>query len=138
MNGATISIGDHTHIESGCLLHSEGRLTIGPDGFIGSGCTLVAVGRIDIGADALIAGNVTIRDHNHRIASRTIPYRLQGLDVTPVTIGSNVWLGTNAVILKGVTIGDGAVIAATAVVSKVVQAHSVVGGVPARLIRRLE
>jgi acetyltransferase-like isoleucine patch superfamily enzyme len=137
LNGATLEIGARTVIEPHCLIVSEGTLTIGPDGFIGTGSTIVACGTIAIGSDALIAGNVTIRDQDHRTAAPDTPYRLQGFVMRPVTIGSNVWLGTNAVVLKGVTIGDGAVVAAAAVVSRDVAGRSIVAGIPARLLRTI-
>lgn len=56
----------------------------------------------------------------------------------PITIGNNVWIGSNAVILSGVTIGDWAVVAAGAVVSKDVEPYTVVGGIPARVIRKVD
>lgn len=137
LNGATMDIGARTVIEPRCLLVSEGVLTIGADGFIGAGCVMVACGSVTIGSDALIATRVTIRDQDHRTSAPGTPYRLQGFDIRPVAIGSNVWLGTNAVILKGVTIGDGAVVAAAAVVSRDVTGATIVAGVPARLLRRI-
>lgn len=135
MNGATLEIGARTVIEPRCLIVSQDSLTIGADGFIGTGSAIVACGSIVIGRDALIAGNVTIRDQDHRTATPDTPYRLQGFDIRPVTIGSNVWLGTNVVVLKGVTIGDGAIVAAGAVVSRDVAGRSIVAGVPARFVR---
>lgn len=134
--GATLEIGARTVIEPRCVLVSEGVLAIGADGFIGTGSTIVACGRITIGADALVAANVTIRDQDHRTDAGDTPYRLQGFDIRPVSIGSNVWLGVNAVVLKGVTIGDGAIVAAAAVVSHDVAASTVVAGVPARPVTR--
>lgn len=135
LNGATLEIGARTVIEPRCLIVSEGTLTIGADGFIGTGSTIVACGSIAIGSDALIAGNVTIRDQDHRTAAPDIPYRLQGFAIRPVTIGSNVWLGANVVVLKGVNIGDGAIVAASAVVSRDVAGRSIVAGIPARFVR---
>jgi len=121
-------------LERNCLLVSEGSLTIGGNGFVGSGTTIVATKRIEIGADALIAENVTIRDQDHATAGSG-PYRIQGFDCGPVSIGTNVWVGAGAIVLKGVKIGEGAIIAAGAVVSKNVSARQVVGGVPAKPIR---
>ena len=136
LNGAMLEIGARTTIEPRCLLVSEGMLTIGARSFIGTGATIVACGSIAIGSDALIAANVTIRDQDHRTDLEDTPYRLQGFDIRPVTIGSNVWLGVNAVVLKGVTIGDDAIVAAAAVVSRDVAASAVVAGVPARPVMR--
>lgn len=138
MNGARISIGDRTLIESHCHLLSQGDLLIGADGFLGAGCTLVAHDRIEIGTDALIAANVTIRDQDHRVASSTMPFRLQGFVTDPVTVGDNVWVGANAVVLKGVAIGGSTVVAAGAVVTRDLPARAVAAGVPARVIRMLD
>lgn len=134
LNGAKLSIGDRTVLERNCLLVSEGSLAIGNDSFIGSGTTIVAAKQIKIGADALIAENVTIRDQDHATASSG-PYRAQGFNCGPVSIETNVWVGASAIVLKGVKIGEGAIIAAGAVVSKNVSARQVVGGVPAKPIR---
>lgn len=136
LNGATMSIGDRTVIERNCLLRSDGVLSIGKDGFIGPGSTIVAAIAIAIGADALIAENVTIRDQNHQTNDAS-PYRLQGLDADAISIASNAWIGAHATILKGVKIGEGAIVAAGAVVSKDVAAREVVGGIPAKLIKVL-
>ena len=66
------------------------------------------------------------------------PARQGDLIPAPIRIGKNVWIGSNSTILPGVTIGDGAVIAAGAVVSKDVPANTVVGGIPAKVLRRIE
>ena len=136
LTAATISIGDRSVIERRCTLTSEGRLIIGADSFVGAGSVIVAAQFIEIGADALIAANVTIRDQNHGTAAGA-PYRTQPLATGPIKIGRNVWIGVSSAILKGVTIGEGAIVAAGAVVTKDVAANSVVGGVPARLIKSI-
>lgn len=83
---------------------------------------------ITIGDDVLISENVTIRDSDN--------HNLQGSKVTaPIVIQDRVWIGMNAIILKGVTIGEGAVVAAGAVVTHDVPAHTLVAGVPAKVIR---
>ncbi|PTQ61207.1 succinyltransferase-like protein [Sphingomonas aurantiaca] len=135
-NGASMHIGKRTVIERNCLLISEGMLSIGPDSFIGQGSTIVASINIGIGADALIAENVTIRDQNHQTI-HVSPYRLQGIDADMISIASNVWIGAHSTILKGVKIGEGAIVAAGAVVTKDVAAREVVGGIPAKLIKVL-
>ena len=81
--------------------------------------------------DALIAENVSIRDQDHRTNS-DIPYRLQLPVSAPVRIGSNVWVGAQGIVLKGVTIGENAVIGAGAVVVDDVAERTIVVGVPAR------
>ena len=92
--------------------------------------------RIDIGADVLIGDSVTIRDTGHIFADVDAPIISQGIDVRPVVIEDDVWIGHGATVLKGVRIGRGAVVAAGAVVTRNVEPYTVVGGVPARLIGR--
>lgn len=91
-------------------------------------------GGVEIGCDVLMGPGVKIITRNHVIADRSVPIRFQGESFHPVIIGDDVWIGANAVILPGVQIGRGAVVAAGAVVSKSVPAYAVVGGVPARVI----
>ncbi len=101
---------------------------------INAGCVLVSYARITIGDDCLIGEYVSIRDANHGL-SVGVPMRLQAHRSAPVTIGRNVWIGRGSVVLKGVTIGDGAVVAANSVVSRDVPADAIVVGAPAKLIR---
>lgn len=98
-------------------------------GYINHNVNISCFKRIEIGTDVVISENVTIRDSdNHSIVDSKNDNTLS------VKIGNHVWIGLNATILKGVTIGDGAIIAAGAVVTKDVPSNSLVGGVPARVI----
>ena len=110
------------------------NLRIGERVFINSGCRFQDQGGITIGDDALIGHNAVIATLNHdldpALRATTVP--------KPVVIGARVWVGANATILPGVTIGDGAVVAAGAVVTQDVPANTIVGGVPARVIREIE
>ena len=72
---------------------------------------------------------------NHRFDRRDIPVRKQGHDIAPVAIEDDVWLGTHVVVLPGVTIGKGAIVAAGAVVNKDIPAYEIWGGVPAKFIK---
>lgn len=125
-----------TTIEANCKLVGQGELTIGPRSFIGAGTIIVAVERISIGADALIAAYATIRDHDHRIELGK-PFNSQGLTTAPIEIDDNVWVGTKATVLKGVRIGRDAIVGAHALVTADVEPRSIVGGVPARVLRNL-
>lgn len=87
-------------------------------------------GGVEIGDDTLIGPGVRIISYQHRYAAGST-IRTQPVDARPIHIGSDVWIGANAVILAGVTIGDGAVIAAGAVVRETVPNLAVVAGVPA-------
>jgi acetyltransferase-like isoleucine patch superfamily enzyme len=86
----------------------------------------------------LIAEMVSIRDSDHRHMITTVPYHEQGHLTSPTIIGNNVWLGSKVVVLRGVTIGDNAIVGANAVVTHDVPPGVIVGGVPARLIKGVE
>lgn len=109
------------------------NIRIGERVFINSGCRFQDQGGIILGDDALIGHNVVIATLNHDLdpaqRATTIPQ--------PVVLGDRVWIGANATVLPGVTIGDGAIVAAGAVVTKDVPARTVVGGAPARVLREL-
>ncbi len=109
------------------------NIHIGKHVFINSCCNFQDQGGIYIGDHALIG---------HRVVLATIDHDLNPYDRTnhcaPIHIGRRVWIGSGAIITKGVTIGDGAVIAAGAVVTKDVPAYTVVGGVPAKVIKEIE
>jgi acetyltransferase-like isoleucine patch superfamily enzyme len=102
---------------------------IGPYAFIG--CS----GFISIGRDVLMGPGVNLLGENHNFDDLARPIRDQGVSREGITVGDNCWLGAGAVVLAGTTIGPGAVVAAGAVVSKDVPAGTIVGGVPARVIR---
>lgn len=89
-----------------------------------------------IGASVLMGPNVTIITQNHKHDRVDIPIRLQGYElIKPVTINDDVWIGRNVLIMPGVTIGSGTIIAAGAVVTKDVPEYTIVGGVPARILK---
>ena len=101
--------------------------------FINAGCRFQDQGGIYIGDRALIGHNAVIATLNHDMD----PAHRADLHPAPVHIGADAWLGSNVTVLPGVTIGEGAVVAAGAVVTKDVAPRTVVGGVPAKLIREL-
>ena len=110
------------------------NITVGKNVFINSGCRFQDQGGISIGDGTLIGHNVVLATLNHGIS----PDERHDLFPAPIHIGKNVWIGANATVLPGVTIGDNAVIAAGAVVTKDVPANVVVAGVPAKVIRKTE
>jgi acetyltransferase-like isoleucine patch superfamily enzyme len=109
------------------------NIMIGKNVFINTGCSFQDRGGISIGNGSLIGMNVTIATLNHGL-----PLETRGTTTPfPVVIGENVWIGSNATILPGVTIGDNAVVAAGAVVTKNVPQNTVVAGVPAKKIKEI-
>ena len=109
------------------------NITVGKGVFINEGCCFQDQGGIEIGDNALIGQQVVIATLNHDLA----PDKRANMIPAPVKIGNNVWIGAHATILAGVTIGDNAVVAAGAVVTKDVPANVVVGGVPAKIIKKI-
>lgn len=110
-------------------LSDDAQLTLG-SGYANSNLRISCRKRITIGHNVLIGPNVTIRDSDDHLIR---PVRCS--QTKEVTISDNVWIGTNATILKGVTIGNGSVIAAGSVVTKDIPAHTLAGGVPAKTIK---
>lgn len=124
--GAHIGIGRGARISS--------KITLGERSGIGENCCLY--GEVHIGDHVLMASEVVIFTQNHNYNSRELLILEQGTsEEKPVYIGNDVWIGRRAMIMPGVHIGDGAVIAAGGVVTRDVPAYSVVGGVPARVIK---
>ena len=109
------------------------NIHLGKGVFINMGCKFQDQGGIFIGDGALIGHNVVLATLNHAMA----PEDRATMVPASIHIGRNVWIGANATVLPGVTIGDGAIVAAGAVVTKDVPENTVVGGVPARIIRQV-
>ena len=135
-----IEIGDRVSLETMKILvvgasDRPALLTIGDGTFINEGSELHVGQRVSIGAGCAIAGHVIIRDRDsHRLGSAADDEPLiEGL--APVTIADHVWIGSRAMVLKGVSVGEGAVIAAGSVVTHDVPPGSLVAGNPARVIR---
>lgn len=109
------------------------NITVGRDVFINACCHFQDHGGVTIGDGCQIGHNVVFATLNHGLS----PEDRQNTYPVPIVLGRNVWVGSNATILQGVTIGDNAVIAAGAVVTKDVEPATIVGGVPAKVIRRI-
>ena len=110
------------------------NITIGKNVFINAGCKFLDQGGIFIDDGALIGHGVVLATLNHDLDQA----KRQQLHPAPIHIGKNVWIGANATVTQGVTIGDNAVVAAGAVVNKDVEENTIVGGVPARFIKRID
>lgn len=110
------------------------NIEIGKNVFINAGCKFQDQGGITIKDGVLIGHNVVLATLNHNIN----PNKRGDMQPKPIVIGENVWIGSNSTILPGVTIGKGSIIAAGAVVTKDVDENVVVGGVPAKFIKKIE
>ncbi|MDA3894777.1 MAG: DapH/DapD/GlmU-related protein [Desulfobacteraceae bacterium] len=131
-----IYIGDDTIIKSGshlCPCQPSSKIRIGERTTIGFYTLIYASNEISIGEDCMIAPFVHIVDSDHEISRHAMMNR-QDNKMSPIHIGSDVWIGSHSVILKGVNIRDGAVIAAGAIVKEDVAPYKIVGGVPAKVI----
>lgn len=109
------------------------NIIIGKDVFINSGCHFQDQGGIEIGDGALIGHNVVLATINHDLN----PKENRKNHHAPIKIGAHVWIGSNATVLAGVSIGEWAVVGAGAVVTKDVPAFTVVGGVPAKVLKTI-
>lgn len=127
-------IGKRVSIGSSCTITCPGGISLGNDVIISKGCHIDGNGGLIIGDYVLLGYNVSLLTASHGL-SLGKPMIYQELTVKPVIIGSDVWIGANAVVLPGVKIGEGSVIGANAVVSQDVPAYAIVGGVPAEVIR---
>lgn len=111
--GKNIHIGKHVFINSGCSFQDQGGITIGDGALIGHNAVLATI------------------NHGLRPDERCVH------EIAPITLGKNVWVGANVTILQGVSVGDNAILAAGAVVTRDVAANTLVGGVPARFIKKI-
>jgi len=130
--------GTELDLSRNVLFEFPKQISLGSRVFINTGTIITARAPIDIGDDVLIGPYVIINSGNHGYADISRPIRLQDHVSGPIVIGDDVWIGANAVILRGVNVGRGSIIAAGSVVTKNVPEGVVVAGVPARVIRRRE
>lgn len=132
-----LKVGARFHAEEDVYLKivsDEASLTFGDSVFVGRGSEFDVIQKISVGDNTVIAPGCFITDHNHGL-SPTRRIDQQACVADPVTIGTDVWLGANVVVVAGVKIGDGAVVGANAVVTRDVPSMAIVAGVPARSLR---
>jgi len=135
---SALEIGDNFCSENDVTLAPRGgTIQIGHNCFVGKGTLIQAKSgsSVFIGDDVMVANMVTIAASNHSISDRTTLMKRQPESGVGIRIGSDVWIGAHAVLTDGINVGDGAVVAAGAVVTRDVPAYAIVAGVPARHMR---
>jgi acetyltransferase-like isoleucine patch superfamily enzyme len=136
---AQVTLGRWSWIGHGCKVRvHEGELEIGAKSVLGQECTISTFQHITIGRECIIADRVMVIDFDHGMVETERPIRHQGIYKRDVNIGHNVWIGYGACVLRGVTVGNNAVIGTSSVVTCDVPSNAVVGGIPAKLIRMRE
>ena len=129
-------LGDYSVIESfACINNAVGDVIIGDHTRVGLHNTII--GPVTIGSHVNLAQGITVTALNHNFVDSEKRIDEQGVSTTPVVIEDDVWIGANAVVLPGVKIGNHSVVAAGAVVTKDVPPHSIVAGVPAKIIKKI-
>ena len=131
-----IDIGNNVSIHPGVFLLNPEKLVIGDNVSIHPLCYIDASGEIVIGNDVSIAHGVTILSTSHGYTQLDIPIKDQKITASKTTISDDIWIGAKATILNGTNIGNGSVIAASAVVTTDVPQNSVVAGVPSKVIKK--
>ena len=133
---ATLRLGRWSWVGTGSKLRvHEGEVSLGAKSVMGQECTISAFQHVSIGRECIIADRVMLIDFDHGVVETERPIREQGIYKRDLRVGHNVWVGYGASILRGVTVGDNAIIGTSTVVTKDVPDDAVVGGVPARVLR---
>ena len=114
-------------------LEHDAELVIGDRCFFNNDCSINVQSRVEIGQDTLFGEGVKLYDHNHVFLDKNIPVRCQGFRTGEVRIGSNCWIYSNVIIMKGIHIGDSCVIGAGCIISKDVPENTIV-----RCVQQLE
>ena len=129
--------GRNLRVSLGVHIRNPSLVSIGNDCYLGSDVQIYAWNeKVTIGSNVLIAGGAKLISRNHAFENTDAPISSQGYKNEPIVIEDDVWIGFNGVVLAGVTIGKGSIIGANSVVTKDVEPYSIMGGVPARMIRK--
>lgn len=138
-NGGSIKIGNNSELlPYSMLMTYGGNIEIGQHCSINPFAIIYGHGNVKIGNYVLVAGGTMIIPNNHVFKDKNVPIAMQGNDKKGIIIEDDVWIGHGCSILDGIRIGKGAVIAAGSVVNNDVEPYSVVGGIPALLIKNRE
>lgn len=135
--GNNVSIGKNTTIECTGTLKLLGKgLLVGDNVGLGTHGFFGCAGGVEIGDNTIFGNFVSVHSENHNYTDVNIPIRLQGVNRKGIKIGKDCWIGAKATILDGTVLGDGCIVAAGAVVRGEVPPYSIIGGVPAKVIKR--
>jgi acetyltransferase-like isoleucine patch superfamily enzyme len=133
--GRDFSLGEHSSISNGFNPFADiGTIVIGSNVGIGGHSFICCPSTVTIGDNTITGQYLSIHPQNHVFADRDMPIRLQGVTAQGVHIGVDCWIGAKVTILDGVSIGDGCIVAAGAVVTQSCPPYSIIGGVPAKII----
>jgi maltose O-acetyltransferase len=129
--------GENLRIAEGVVINNAGMVSVGDNCYLGTDVQLYPWNApITMGNNVLVAAGVRMITRKHGFADIDMPMSEQGYENAPIVIEDDVWIGFQAVILPNVTIGHGSIVGASAVVTRDIEPYSIVGGVPARLIRK--
>lgn len=132
-----IDLGDEVWIERGAVLWAYGgSIRLASRAFVGPRAVIYGHGGVEIGEWSMVSMGAVILSSNHAIPAMDRAMRWEPDELRPTKIGRDVWIGANAVVLGGVSIGDGAVVGAGSIVTRDVERGAIVAGNPARLVRR--
>lgn len=135
LKGRCAFMGNGVSIMNDVSIAGHNNLSLGNNVYVGKGSFLLAeMGKVSIGNDVLIAPGVKINARNHKFSDPSALIREQGYEAKDITIEDDVWIAANAMVVAGVTIGKGAVIAAGSVVTKDVEPYAIIAGVPGKQI----
>lgn len=129
-------IGNNVSIQPDVYILNPSKLIIGDNVSIHPLCYLECIGGVNIGNDVSVAEGVSIISFDHNYSDLTLPIKDQGITRKPIHILNDVWIGAKATILGDVKVNEGAIIAAGAVVVNDVDKYTIVGGVPAKVIKQ--
>jgi acetyltransferase-like isoleucine patch superfamily enzyme len=133
---STLRMGRWSWIGHGSKIRvHEGEVSIGAKTVMGQECTISAYQHVSIGRECIIADRVMLIDFDHGAVEVDRPIREQGIYKRDVQVGHNVWIGYGACVLRGVSVGDNAIIGTSSVVTRDVPENAVVAGAPARVVR---
>lgn len=135
VGGGKIVLGHRVTFRRGVFVGCQGELVIGDGTTLNEDVIISCTRKVTIGAKCMFAPRVYVLDVDHAFSNLNLPISEQGYVSEPVSIGDDVWIGAYAVILKGVTIGKGAIVTAHSVVTKDVPANAIVAGVPAKILK---